>query len=183
MEEKDGDHVIVFSWRVVSDTVLQFCSLKCILISGCSVTIVSIVRLRSLIQFANSQNVTCRLNSLEFSQRKLIISVGDYSPAAYWSTIELHVGIICVCLPAVRALIVRAFPKTTDTIGSETLRNSTTAGNSATDRSRDQYQKSASRQLSGKSEFILLHDTESQSNRLRDIYPIKASEQSKKATD
>ncbi|GKT51467.1 satratoxin biosynthesis SC1 cluster protein 4 [Colletotrichum spaethianum] len=41
----------------------------------------------SLIVFANSQNITW-----------------DYTEAALWSTIELHVGIICACLPSLRAL-------------------------------------------------------------------------------
>lgn len=28
----------------------------------------------------------------------------------YWSTIEIHVGIICACMPAMRALLRRVFP-------------------------------------------------------------------------
>ncbi|KAJ5619103.1 hypothetical protein N7510_003087 [Penicillium lagena] len=48
-------------------------------------TIVSIVRLHSLITFANSENITWA-----------------YLDAAYWSTIELDIGIITACLPAVR---------------------------------------------------------------------------------
>lgn len=30
----------------------------------------------------------------------------DYNEAAWWSTIELHVGIICACLPSLRSLFV-----------------------------------------------------------------------------
>ncbi|KAI4717643.1 hypothetical protein E4T48_06151 [Aureobasidium sp. EXF-10727] len=56
---------------------------------GIFVTFVSVVRLRSLIVFANTQNVTW-----------------DYNDAAWWSTVEIHVGIICACLPSVRALFV-----------------------------------------------------------------------------
>ncbi|KAG9562314.1 CFEM domain-containing protein, partial [Aureobasidium melanogenum] len=56
---------------------------------GIFVTFVSVVRLRSLIVFANSQNITW-----------------DYNDAAWWSTVEIHVGIICACLPSVRALFV-----------------------------------------------------------------------------
>ncbi|KAK8095686.1 cfem domain-containing protein [Apiospora kogelbergensis] len=56
---------------------------------GIFVTIVSAIRLRSLIVFAASQNITW-----------------DYNEAAYWSTIEMHVGIVCACLPALRALFV-----------------------------------------------------------------------------
>ncbi|KAK6224072.1 hypothetical protein LQW54_000219 [Pestalotiopsis sp. IQ-011] len=56
---------------------------------GIFVTIVSAVRLRSLIQFANTENPTW-----------------DYNEAAWWSTIELHVGIICACLPSLRSLFI-----------------------------------------------------------------------------
>jgi hypothetical protein len=42
-----------------------------------------------LIVFANSENITW-----------------DYSEAAWWSTVELHVGIICACLPSLRALFI-----------------------------------------------------------------------------
>ncbi|KAK1590383.1 CFEM domain-containing protein [Colletotrichum navitas] len=56
---------------------------------GIFVTIVSVIRLRSLILFANSQNITW-----------------DYTDAAWWSTVEIHVGIICACLPSLRALFI-----------------------------------------------------------------------------
>lgn len=47
----------------------------------------SIIRLRTLVLFANSTNITY-----------------DYMDAAYWSTIELYAGIICASLPAVYKL-------------------------------------------------------------------------------
>ncbi|KAH8199888.1 hypothetical protein TruAng_005944 [Truncatella angustata] len=56
---------------------------------GIFVTIVSVIRLRSLILFASTENPTW-----------------DYNEAAWWSTIELHVGIICACLPSLRSLFV-----------------------------------------------------------------------------
>lgn len=46
-----------------------------------------------MIQFANSQNVTW-----------------DYTPIGYWSTFEVHVGVIFACLPALRSLQHRIFP-------------------------------------------------------------------------
>lgn len=52
-----------------------------------SVTVASIIRLRTLVLFANSTNITY-----------------DYMEAAYWSTIELYAGIICASLPAVYKL-------------------------------------------------------------------------------
>lgn len=52
-----------------------------------SVTVCSVIRLRTLVLFANSTNITY-----------------DYVDAAYWSTIELYAGIICASLPAVYKL-------------------------------------------------------------------------------
>ncbi|KAF1951534.1 hypothetical protein CC80DRAFT_203280 [Byssothecium circinans] len=62
-------------------------------LGGGFVTIVSILRLKWMIQFANSYNITW-----------------DYTPIGYWSTLEVHVGIIIACLPAIRAIQYRIFP-------------------------------------------------------------------------
>ena len=62
-------------------------------LGGGFVTIVSMLRLKYMIQFANSHNVTW-----------------DYTPIGYWSTLEVHVGIIVACLPACRSLQRRMFP-------------------------------------------------------------------------
>lgn len=51
------------------------------------------LRLKWMIQFANTQNVTW-----------------DYTPVGYWSTLEVHIGILIACLPALRALQHRLFP-------------------------------------------------------------------------
>lgn len=59
-----------------------------------SVTIVSILRLQSLVDFANSTNPTW-----------------DNWIVAWWSTIEVNVGMICTCLPTVRLILVRAAPR------------------------------------------------------------------------
>lgn len=61
---------------------------------GFFVTFVSIIRLRSLVEFGNTQNVT-----------------QDYVEVGYWSTIEVPVGVICACMPAVRSLFSLVFPK------------------------------------------------------------------------
>lgn len=63
-----------------------------------SVTVISIVRLQSLITFANSTNATW--NNL---------------PVSLWSTIEINVGIICACMPTLRLLLLRMFPKLSTT--------------------------------------------------------------------
>ncbi|CCF34248.1 CFEM domain-containing protein [Colletotrichum higginsianum] len=51
---------------------------------GIFVTLASIIRLRTLVVFDNSTNITY-----------------DYADAAYWSTIELYARIITASLPAV----------------------------------------------------------------------------------
>ncbi|RFU28030.1 hypothetical protein B7463_g8306, partial [Scytalidium lignicola] len=61
---------------------------------GTFVTVVSILRLQSLLHFAKSSNPTW--DNLAVSQ---------------WSTVEINVGIICACMPSLRALLVRLFPK------------------------------------------------------------------------
>lgn len=64
------------------------------LIARRSVTVVSILRLRSLVGFANSNNPTW-----------------DQWEIAYWSTIEVNIGMICTCLPSLRLLLLRLSPK------------------------------------------------------------------------
>ncbi|KAF2475432.1 uncharacterized protein BDR25DRAFT_382409 [Lindgomyces ingoldianus] len=49
-------------------------------------TVVSMLHLKWLIQFAKTENVTW-----------------DYTPVGYWSTFEVHVSIIIACLPALRS--------------------------------------------------------------------------------
>ncbi|CAG5154354.1 uncharacterized protein ALTATR162_LOCUS3573 [Alternaria atra] len=56
-------------------------------LGGGFVTIVSILRLKYMIQFAQTTNVTW-----------------DYLPIGYWSAVEAHVGAIVACLPAIRQL-------------------------------------------------------------------------------
>lgn len=61
---------------------------------GAIVTIVSILRLRSLIVFMKSENFTY-----------------DNISIAEWSVVEIHVGILCACLPAARIFFGRIVPK------------------------------------------------------------------------
>lgn len=56
-------------------------------------TIVSILRLRSLIPLANTTNQTWA-----------------FYEVALWSSIEMSVGVMCACLPAVRLVLIRIFP-------------------------------------------------------------------------
>lgn len=77
-----------------------------------SVTLVSILRLNSLIHFASTENLTCKYENLS-SQFSNIYwwGTGDYVGIGYWSTIECDVGVICACLPAIRSLLRRVSPK------------------------------------------------------------------------
>ncbi|KAF5122578.1 Satratoxin biosynthesis SC1 cluster protein 4 [Metarhizium anisopliae] len=74
---------------------------------GAFVTVVSILRLSSLVSWANSTNPTW-----------------DQWDIVYWSTIEVNVGMICTCLPSIRLIMLRAFPNMTrshPTYGTDSL--------------------------------------------------------------
>lgn len=93
------------AWRKKISVALMFCV-------GTFVTIISIIRLQSLITFGTSQNPTW-----------------DQADASNWSTIEINVGIMwyvpskkcakiiptnlfsSACMPALRLILVRAFPR------------------------------------------------------------------------
>jgi hypothetical protein len=76
------------------------------LIQSYSVTIVSILRLTSLVKFANTQNITCMARP-RHDNIELTTNLGDYVPVGYWSTIEVHISVICACLPALPSLFRR----------------------------------------------------------------------------
>ncbi|KAI9727419.1 MAG: hypothetical protein M1834_008425 [Cirrosporium novae-zelandiae] len=61
---------------------------------GFFVTIISVIRLEVLVTFGNTQNVTW-----------------DYTSIGYWSTLEVHVAVVCACMPAIRSLFQNVFPK------------------------------------------------------------------------
>ncbi|KAI1874878.1 hypothetical protein JX265_003564 [Neoarthrinium moseri] len=60
---------------------------------GFIVTIVSILRLHSLVSFGNTTNLT-----------------QDYVVVGVWTTVEVPVGILCACLPAVRTILKVYYP-------------------------------------------------------------------------
>ncbi|KAK0762926.1 hypothetical protein N5P37_004452 [Trichoderma harzianum] len=75
-------------WRRKLGVGVMFCV-------GAFVTVVSILRLRSLIQFGtDSLNPTW-----------------DFYDVSVWSVVEINTGLICICLPSLRLLLVRIFPK------------------------------------------------------------------------
>ncbi|KAM0329437.1 hypothetical protein ACHAQA_004745 [Verticillium albo-atrum] len=74
-------------WKKKVGVTLMFCV-------GTFVTVVSILRLQTLVAFAKTHNPTW-----------------DQYEVAKWSTIEINVGIICACMPALRLILVRLFPR------------------------------------------------------------------------
>jgi hypothetical protein len=60
---------------------------------GFFVTVVSIIRLRVLLSFGTSYNLTW-----------------DYTSVGYWSTVELHTSVCCACMPAIRNLFRKFMP-------------------------------------------------------------------------
>lgn len=66
--------------------------------TGTFVTVISVVRLQSLIEFGDTDNPTW--NNLKVS---------------LWSTIEINVGIITCCMPTLRLMMLRIFPRMSTT--------------------------------------------------------------------
>ncbi|TLS29031.1 hypothetical protein PpBr36_00082 [Pyricularia pennisetigena] len=75
------------NWKKKLGVALMFCV-------GTLVTVVSVLRLQSLVVFARSDNPTW-----------------DSWDVTAWSVIEINVGIMCACLPSLRLLLVRVFPR------------------------------------------------------------------------
>ncbi|KAK2031714.1 CFEM domain-containing protein [Colletotrichum zoysiae] len=73
-------------WKKKVGVVLMF-------VIGTFMTVVSIIRLQSLVSFAKGHNATM-----------------DFLDVSVWSTIEICVGIMCACLPAMRMILVKIFP-------------------------------------------------------------------------
>ncbi|KZL76211.1 CFEM domain-containing protein [Colletotrichum tofieldiae] len=73
-------------WKKLA-VALMFCV-------GTFVTIISILRLQSLVRFAKSMNPTW-----------------DQFDIAFWTCLEVPTGIICCCMPAIRLILIKVFPK------------------------------------------------------------------------
>lgn len=78
-----------------------------------SVTLVSLVRLKSLLRFANSTNSTCKYSCHHQRCRDLTRISGDGTAMECWSHVELQVAIVCACMPAMRTLFRAMFPSST----------------------------------------------------------------------
>ncbi|KAI0509560.1 hypothetical protein F5B22DRAFT_326580 [Xylaria bambusicola] len=75
------------SWKMKIQVFIMFAL-------GFVVTIVSILRLQSLIQFAQTMNPTY-----------------DNAPGVYWSVLECDIFIISACLPSIRSITLKMFPR------------------------------------------------------------------------
>ncbi|KAH8783056.1 hypothetical protein F5883DRAFT_351013, partial [Diaporthe sp. PMI_573] len=82
-------------WQIMKTEMLPRKKLQALVMFGCGIflTIVSIMRLQSLILLANNTNPT-----------------KDFTWVATWSIVEITVGIIVACLPASRIIILRYLP-------------------------------------------------------------------------
>lgn len=99
LEEKVADIFDAERWRIVSfqrPNHYNFKFMDKLPGANCcsSVTIVSILRLETLYQFAKSTNMSW-----------------DGRAFGYWSCIEMDVGIICACMPALYSLFKHLFPQ------------------------------------------------------------------------
>lgn len=77
-----------------------------------------------MIEFGSTKNVTRKFSSNQPSLQSLTAltaglltetstdacSAEDYVEVGYWSTIEISIGIVCACMPAIRALLSHVFP-------------------------------------------------------------------------
>ncbi|KAI3393294.1 hypothetical protein diail_4476 [Diaporthe ilicicola] len=120
---------------------------------GIFVTIASIIRLRTLVLFANSTNITY-----------------DYMEAAYWSTIELYAGIVTASLPAVYKLFsalglsptwATVKQKVSGASGSTGKTPKSGTGSSALSKSDNRPKPRMSLKRNEEPEFIRLDDVES----------------------
>ncbi|KAK2595336.1 hypothetical protein QQS21_006936 [Conoideocrella luteorostrata] len=88
--------------------------------TGTFVTVVSILRLHLLVRFgSDSQNPTW-----------------ENFDITCWSTVEMNIGIICICLPSLRLMVIRTFPRLKDTIQHYYPKHSSRSGSVTTRRKR-----------------------------------------------
>jgi hypothetical protein len=70
------------------------------------------IRLRALVNFAKSTNITCNATPLPSLYSFLLIRLADdFLDTTLWSMIEIYVGIICVCMPSLKLSFELLCPK------------------------------------------------------------------------
>ncbi|KAK2611989.1 hypothetical protein QQS21_001954 [Conoideocrella luteorostrata] len=92
-------------WKKKVGAVIMF-------LTGGMATIMSMLRLKSVLYFANSYNPTW-----------------DEWSIVFWSTIEVATGFICCCLPTLRLILVRMYPRVFETESSRTRTSCTASSN------------------------------------------------------
>ena len=78
-----------------------------------SVLLISIIRIPSLIYYANSTDITCSYSPFHMCSSDpsvLTFLAGDDVSSASWSNVECNVAIVCASLPTLRALLKRHIP-------------------------------------------------------------------------
>ncbi|KAM0196331.1 hypothetical protein ACHAPC_000043 [Botrytis cinerea] len=104
-----------------------------------------------------------KLSKLVMSPTKkitIMFMFWDQSPAAYWSTLEMHVGIFCGCLPALRPLLNLIMPKLQTTVAVSTQRTAGTTGKRSFMSS-----KASAPKRNEKGDFIPLDDIDTSSTK------------------
>ncbi|CAI7676271.1 unnamed protein product [Penicillium palitans] len=126
----------------------------CMFSLGIFVTLISILRLNSLIHFASTTNLTW-----------------DYVTIGYWSTIECDVGVICACLPAIRSLLRRVSPGLFG--DTEPAKSSSYAMNSHSRGNRSQFAGILGQSKSADRQFYPLDEVDtSDETRLHHPHPV-----------
>lgn len=74
------------------------------------ITVVSCLRLQSLIKFSKSPNISSKCIISCPSISHTYTGIVDNNPAIYWSIVECDVAIICACMPCIPSLFKPFFP-------------------------------------------------------------------------
>ncbi|PQE29167.1 CFEM domain-containing protein [Rutstroemia sp. NJR-2017a BBW] len=102
-----GISIVVDFWMLLLP-LTQLFSLKLHWKRKIGVALMLSVGIRNYRQYP-ALEITCPI--LEYPKSNILMLVpGDYVSVGYWSTIEICVGIICSCMPALRLLLVYVFP-------------------------------------------------------------------------
>lgn len=91
---------------------LRTLEIKRSVLTGSSITAISIARLQSIVEFAVTANPTrkSKLAQNQHSENPTDKPTVDNAPAIYWSVLECDMFIICACLPAVRSILSQLIP-------------------------------------------------------------------------
>jgi hypothetical protein len=112
------------------------------------------IRLKALLSFGNSIDPTCKPPAPPTKPLfiyMLTCVTGDYVDAVTWTSLELAIVMICACLPAIRNLLIRFYPRTFST----SMRSSS---NTQTKPASSRGWQSGSRNAMPNGHFVELYD-------------------------